>query len=55
MIVSSALRANLDESKTHLMVGYFEMRPRLFFELYVELDLWRAFLARNPGGIKPSL
>jgi hypothetical protein len=43
------MRANLDEKKTHLMVGYFEMRPQLFFELYVELDLWRAFLARKPG------
>jgi uncharacterized protein (TIGR03663 family) len=49
MIVSAKLRANLDEKKTHLMVGYFEMRPQLFFELYVQLDLWRAFLAQNAG------
>jgi hypothetical protein len=52
MIVSSKLHANLDENKTHLMVGYFEMRPQLFFELYVELDLWRALLAQNSGATK---
>ena len=30
------------------MVGYFELRPQVFLELYVDLDLWRAYLARNP-------
>jgi hypothetical protein len=50
MIVSSQFKANLDEKKTHLMVGYFELRPQVFFELYVELGLWQAFLAQNPGG-----
>jgi len=45
MIVSSKLQAALDEKKTHLMVGYFQFRPAVFFELYVELELWRAYLA----------
>lgn len=48
MIVASKFQAGLDEKKTHLMVGIFELRSRVFFELYVELDLWRAYLAANP-------
>ena len=32
MIVSASLHAALDESKTHLMVGYFELRPQVFLE-----------------------
>jgi uncharacterized protein (TIGR03663 family) len=48
MIVSSKLQAALDEKKTHVMAGYFQLRPQVFFELYVELDLWRAYLAANP-------
>jgi uncharacterized protein (TIGR03663 family) len=48
MIVSSKFQAALDEKKTHLMAGYFALRPEVFFELYVELDLWRAYLAQNP-------
>lgn len=48
MIVSSQLHAALDERQTHVMVGYFELRPQVFLELYVELELWRAYLARNP-------
>jgi uncharacterized protein (TIGR03663 family) len=47
MIVSSKFHANLDEKKTHLMVGYYQLRPEEFLELYVELDLWRAYLART--------
>jgi len=48
MIVSADLRAGLDEKKTHLMVGYFQLRPQVFLELYVDLSLWQAWLARNP-------
>ena len=50
MIVSASLHAALDESKTHLMVGYFQLRPQVFFELYVQLDLWRAYLRENRPG-----
>ena len=48
MIVSSKFQAGLDQKKTHLMTGYFELRPGEFFELYVELDLWRKYLQKNP-------
>ena len=48
MIVSKKFNAHLDDAKTHLMVGYFEMRPWVFFELYVELEAWKAYLAKNP-------
>jgi uncharacterized protein (TIGR03663 family) len=44
MIVSTELHANLDKNKTHLMVGLFELRPKTFFELYVDLNLWRDYL-----------
>ena len=48
MIVSAQFRAGLDEAKTHLMIGYFELRPGVFFELYVEKELWTRFLAARP-------
>ncbi len=48
MIVSSKFEARLDEKATHLMPGIFALRPQVFFELYVQLDLWKAYLARNP-------
>jgi predicted membrane-bound mannosyltransferase len=48
MMVSAQLHAGLDEKKTHVMVGYFQLRPQVFLELYVELDLWQRWLAKNP-------
>ena len=48
MIVSAKLHAGLDEKKTHLMVGYFQLRPNVFFELYVEKQLWTDWLASRP-------
>jgi uncharacterized protein (TIGR03663 family) len=48
MLASARLQAGLDEKKTHLMVGYYELRPAVFLELYVELDLWKAYLAKRP-------
>jgi len=47
MIVSSKLHAGLDERKTHQMPEIFELRPQEFFELYVQLDLWRAYLEKK--------
>jgi len=44
MIVSASLRANLDARQTHIMVGLFALRPQVFLELYVQSDLWRAYL-----------
>jgi uncharacterized protein (TIGR03663 family) len=48
MIVSASLQAGLDEKKTHVMVGYFQLRPQVFLELYVDLNLWQAYLGKNP-------
>jgi uncharacterized protein (TIGR03663 family) len=47
MIVSAQLHAALDDKKTHLMVGYFQLRPQVFMELYVQLDLWKEWLAQT--------
>jgi hypothetical protein len=49
MVVSAKLHAGLDEKKTHVMIGYFELRPGSFFEIYVELPLWRAYLDKHPA------
>jgi len=50
MIVSSALQAGFDQrpEKTHLMAGYFELRPGVFFELYVSVDLWAKYIKTLP-------
>ncbi len=48
MIVSARLNSQLDEKRTHLMAGIYQLRPQVFFELYVEVDLWKAYLAENP-------
>lgn len=51
MVVSASFRANLDEAtnKRWLMVGLYEMRPAVFFELYVEFELWKRYLASRPS------
>lgn len=54
MIVSASLQAGLDAQRTHLMIGYFELRPGVFMEMYVELELWKAFLAQNPPTTPPG-
>jgi hypothetical protein len=50
MIVSTALHAEFDErpQRTHLMAGYFELRPNVFFELYVNVDLWAKYIKTLP-------
>jgi hypothetical protein len=50
MIVSTALHAGFDDrpEKTHLMAGYFELRPSVFFELYVSTDLWAKYIKMLP-------
>lgn len=50
IIVSSKLNALLDEksNKKYLMVGLYELRPRVFLELYVELELWKHYLETLP-------
>ena len=50
LIVGSGLKAALDEKSNRrwLNVGYYELRPREFFELYVEFELWKRFVATLP-------
>jgi uncharacterized protein (TIGR03663 family) len=50
MIVSSEFRAAFDErpEKSHLMAGYFQLRPQVFFELYVDINLWRDYVKTLP-------
>jgi hypothetical protein len=49
MVVSTQFRAELDKGQTHQMVGIFQLRPQVFFEMYVEVKLWRDWLAANPS------
>jgi len=50
VIVSGSLDARLDEKsdKKWLMTGYYELRPNVFLELYVEFGLWEKFVATLP-------
>ncbi len=50
IICSSKLDAGLDEKsgKKWLMAGYTELRPQRFLELYVELELWKKYVATLP-------
>jgi len=50
MIVSSKLEAGFDErpDRTHLMAGYFQLRPQVFLELYVEVNLWKEYVKSLP-------
>ncbi len=50
MIVSTDLHAAFDErpDKTHLMAGYFALRPQVFLELYVQTNLWSAYVKTLP-------
>ena len=50
MIVSTDLHAAFDElpGKTHLMAGYFALRPQVFLELYVNTNLWIAYVKTLP-------
>ena len=50
VIAAAALHAALDEktNRGHLSVGYYELRPREFFELFVEFELWKKYVATLP-------
>ena len=53
MIVSASLHAGFDENKTHQMPRYYEFRPGVFLELYVETNLWRTYVEKRPV-VKPE-
>lgn len=50
VIASARLHAALDEKSDRrwISAGYYEHRPRVFFELFVELELWKRYLAAQP-------
>jgi len=50
ILTSAKLGAGLDEKsdKRWIMAGYYELRPNVFLELYVELELWKKFVATLP-------
>jgi uncharacterized protein (TIGR03663 family) len=50
VVTASKLGAALDErsGKRWLQVGLYELRPRVFLELYVELELWKRWLETRP-------
>ena len=50
MVISAKLNARLDErsEKKWIMAGLTELRPGNFFELYVELELWKNYVKNLP-------
>ena len=50
VLVSSKFEARLDDKseKKWIMVGLSELRPRQFFETYVELGLWTKYVETLP-------
>jgi uncharacterized protein (TIGR03663 family) len=50
VVASARLHLALDEKsdKRWLSVGYYEHRPRVFFEMFVELELWKRYVATLP-------
>jgi hypothetical protein len=43
-ILSTKLEPEVDQDKAGLMTGIYELRPGIFLELYVQPDLWSAYL-----------
>jgi len=50
IIASSKLNAHLDDksNRAYVMTGMYELHPGSFVELYVELELWKTFVATLP-------
>ena len=50
MLVSARLDARLDDKsgKAYIMAEFYELRPNVFMELYVERGLWEKFVATLP-------
>ncbi len=50
VIAGARLNAALDEKsdKRWISVGYYEHRPRVFFEMFVELELWKRYVETLP-------
>ena len=48
IIISPKLEAGLDAGKAGLMAKIFELRPGTFLELFVQTNLWSAYLEHQP-------
>lgn len=50
MLVSSEFKARYDDQSERkwIMAGIYALRPGKFFELYVELELWKQYVATLP-------
>ncbi len=44
VIASPNFEAEMDKEKDRAMTGIYELRPQTFLELYVETNLWQAYL-----------
>ena len=38
----------MDQDKAGFMPHYYELRPGIFLELYVQTNLWNAYLQHRP-------
>ena len=54
IVASAKLGAALDDksNKAYIMTGYYELRPNIFLELYVERGLWEKFVATLPREVE---
>jgi predicted membrane-bound mannosyltransferase len=46
VIASSGWSPEIESRQTHVMAGYFQLRPQVFLELHVERGLWEKYLKR---------
>lgn len=46
VIASAGLKLPEDVTESHVMAGYFQLRPGVFLELHVERQLWEKYVAR---------
>jgi uncharacterized protein (TIGR03663 family) len=47
LIVSTSLEGNLPKNQNEVATHIFALRPGVFFDLYVEPDLWKQYLEKN--------
>jgi len=54
VIASTRFDLKLDERRSHLMAGIFQLRPQNFLELYVHTNIWIHYLEQNPPKREPD-
>jgi len=48
-ILSARLEPDVDPDKAGIMTGFYELRPGVWLELYVQSNLWSAYLQHRAG------